>query len=117
MKLFLDVKTISELNAREHWRVRKDRASAHRSAAKKGCSNAERDFGRAVKLPVSVKLCRVGQRKLDGDNLQGALKHVRDGIADWLGVDDGDESKVSWEYSQRIGKPCGIEVEVISWYD
>lgn len=117
VKLFLNVKTVSECNQWEHWAPRSRRVKQHREMARKECSTAERDFGRAMKLPVSVKLTRVGPRKLDGDNLQSSCKALRDGIADWLGVDDGDDSKVSWEYAQRVGKPAGVEVEVIQWYD
>lgn len=118
MKFFLDVKTISEANRHtEHWAVRNRRVKSQRELARAGGSAAERDFGKLVKLPVSVKLTRVGARRLDSDNLASSCKALRDGIADWLGVDDGDESKVSWEYAQRVGKPAGVEVEVIPWYD
>lgn len=36
---------------------------------------------------------------MDGDNLANALKPVRDEIADWIGVDDGD-SRIRWEVGQ-----------------
>lgn len=36
---------------------------------------------------------------MDGDNLANALKPVRDEIADWIGVDDGD-SRIRWEAGQ-----------------
>ena len=38
------------------------------------------------------------------DNLAAALKHVRDGVADALGMDDGDPRLV-WLYGQRRGRP------------
>jgi hypothetical protein len=51
---------------------------------------------------------------LDGDNLQSAFKATRDGVADWLGVDDGDP-RLDWQYRQRKGaaKVYAVEIEVI----
>jgi hypothetical protein len=51
---------------------------------------------------------------LDGDNLQSGFKAVRDGVADWLGVDDGN-GLVDWQYVQRSGKAgeYAVEIEVI----
>ena len=53
---------------------------------------------------IRVELVRVSPRKLDSDNLQGALKAVRDGVADALGLDDGS-ARYRWEYSQLKGQP------------
>lgn len=47
---------------------------------------------------------------LDGDNLQGALKGVRDEVAAFLGVDDGG-TRVTWEYGQRRGD-WGVEIRI-----
>lgn len=41
--------------------------------------------------------------KLDSDNLPGAFKHVRDGMADALGIDDGD-ARLAWSYAQVKAK-------------
>lgn len=66
-----------------------------------------------LRLPVLVTLTRIGPRTLDGDNLQGACKAVRDGVADALGVDDGGE-QVTFEYRQekRGAREYGVIVEV-----
>jgi hypothetical protein len=66
-------------------------------------------------LPVTVVLTRIAPRRLDGDNLQSGFKAVRDGVADWLGVDDGS-SLVDWQYFQRSGKAgeYAVEIEVIT---
>lgn len=52
-----------------------------------------------------VELTRVapGQPLDDHDNLRGALKAYVDGIADHLGVDDGDRTRVRWLYAQERG--------------
>ena len=62
-------------------------------------------------LPLEVELVRVAPRRLDSDNLTSSLKAVRDGVADWLGVDDGDE-RVLWRYRQRKGAPRQYLVEI-----
>lgn len=51
--------------------------------------------------PYSVLLVRNGQRKLDSDNLVVAFKHVRDTIADYFGVSDGDDG-IEWKYAQTV---------------
>jgi hypothetical protein len=48
---------------------------------------------------------------LDDDNLRGATKSCRDGVADWLGINDNDE-RVVWLYQQRKGAPREYAVEV-----
>ena len=53
--------------------------------------------------PWVVTLTRHGPRKLDDDNLSAAFKRIRDGVADALGVDDGNRRRVRWEYKQRRG--------------
>lgn len=60
-----------------------------------------------------VGLTRLSPGKLDGDGLQAALKSVRDGIADALGVNDGSDA-VKWVYEQRKCKrgQFGVEVSI-----
>ena len=67
-------------------------------------------MGRAVASLV-VTLTRIAPRALDDDNLRGALKACRDGVADWLAIDDRDP-RVRWEYAQRKGKPGQYAVAV-----
>ena len=61
--------------------------------------------------PWVVTLTRYGVRYLDDDNLAAAFKRIRDGVADALGVDDGDRRRIRWEYVQRIG-PWSVSVEI-----
>lgn len=53
------------------------------------------------------------QRVLDDDNLASGFKATRDGVADWLGVDDGDK-RLTWRYAQEKGAPkfYGVRIEV-----
>lgn len=64
--------------------------------------------------PLVVTLTRVAPRKLDGDNLQTAFKHVRDAVAAYFGVDDADP-RISWRYEQARGPACvRIAFDVVS---
>lgn len=60
-----------------------------------------------------VKLTRVAPRELDCDNLRGALKGCRDGVADWLCINDRDR-RVRWEYDQRPGgvREYAVQIEI-----
>ena len=52
-------------------------------------------------------------RDMDDDNLANALKPLRDAIADWLGVDDGDKS-LRWECGQvRTFSDEGVSVRIL----
>ena len=70
-------------------------------------------FGQAPAPPLVITITRIGPRELDGDNLQGACKHIRDGIADWLMVNDRDK-RLRWEYAQANGK-YGVQIRVQTW--
>lgn len=100
----LPVRAVNGSNQREHWRVRDQRAREHKHAAL---------MVKPVALPVIVILTRFGPRKLDTDNLAISCKHVRDGIAARLGVDDGDESKVRWEYAQAKSEGYSVLAEFV----
>lgn len=101
MIVHLPIATVSEANRRDHWRVKAKRAKAQRQMA----AALVPRFG----LPCVVTLTRISPRMLDDDNLQSALKAVRDGVADRLGVDDRDP-RVEWRYAQRKGAVKAVEV-------
>lgn len=104
----LPIKTVSTLNTREHWSKRAKRAKSQRKAAFLTVAH----MARATPLPVVVTLERLSPSNgLDGDNLQGSLKSVRDGIADCYGIDDRDE-RIEWRYSQRRAWEYGVSITV-----
>lgn len=107
--VYLPLRTVSTLNTREHWSKRARRAAEHRALARMALAARVR----GLRLPAQVTLTRVAPRALDGDNAQAALKNVRDGVADALGVDDRTPL-VIWVYRQERGKPreYGVRVEV-----
>ena len=64
-----------------------------------------------VSEPLLVTLTRESAGILDDDNLRGAIKAIRDGVADWLGVPDNDP-RVTWAYAQRTVPRKQYAVEV-----
>jgi hypothetical protein len=102
------LKTVSALNAREHYMARSRRVKAEREAIawKLGARRAE------LALPVVVTLQRCAPSSgLDSDNLLSSLKGCRDQVAKWLGVDDRDP-RVEWRYAQGRTLDYRVIVEV-----
>lgn len=98
-------------NDREHWASKSRRVKKERGTV---AWSVRAGFGPAkdIPLPLTVTLVRVAPSTgLDDDNLQGSLKACRDGVADWLGLDDRDPA-VAWRYDQRRGKAGEWSVEV-----
>jgi hypothetical protein len=104
------IRTVSELNARGHEPWRK---THRRSSEQKWIVMLILGFSRTFRFPVTVKLTRLAPRKLDsGDNLNAFAKSIRDQIAKWLGVNDGDTSKVTWEYAQEKSDAYSVRMEI-----
>lgn len=106
------LRTVSEANTRGHWTGRQGRARRARGETRMRVQLALPRRPRTI-AAVRALLVRFGPRRLDGDNLQGALKAVRDGIADGVGLDDGDR-RWTWSYEQRSGAPA-VRAEVEIW--
>ena len=111
IEIRMPVKIVSVANLRLHWAVKAKLAKSHRSKA----FSALASVAAPPAPPCTLVLTRVAPRALDGDNLQSAFKAVRDGVADWLGVDDGHKD-LDWQYSQRKDGPkvYAVEIEVIA---
>lgn len=100
------------LNTRQHWRKKADAAKRQRHTVALVLRTHPKPSG-----PIVVTIVRVAPRALDSDNLAGACKSVRDGVADWLGVDDGVAERkgdVVWQVAHRKGKvgEYGVEIRV-----
>lgn len=102
-------------NLREHYMARKRRVQRERAAVV-GSSLVQcgPDAWEKIKLPAVVTLTRIGARLLDSDNLQGALKAIRDQVAAQLGCGDGPTDPITWRYGQERGE-YGVRVEVVSY--
>ena len=91
----LPIRLESESNARGHWSAKHRRATCQRGVVVLALRTSKEPRA----LPCVVQLVRVAPRALDDDKLRGALKAVRDGVADVLGVEDNDP-RITWEYAQ-----------------
>ena len=89
--------TVPESNARSGWQGRAARARKQRDAARM-LTIATLETRRGAFYVVALQRVSPGSSRADDDNEIGALKAVRDGIADALRVDDGDRSRVVWRY-------------------
>lgn len=104
--IVVPIRTNNGLNAREHWRARSARVKHERLSTQLA-------IGGSIKPqpPCVVTLTRVAPSNgLDDDNLPGALKAVRDQIAEWLGIDDRRRDLVLYSYRQRRG-PWAVEIQ------
>lgn len=103
--VWLPLRTVSEMNVRTHWSARAKRTRTARRTAAALCP--------AASLPCVVTLTRYSAGTLDDDNLRSALKAVRDGIADRLGVPDNSPG-VRFEYEQAACKRghYGVSIEI-----
>lgn len=104
----LPIKTVTGLNAREHWRVRAKRVKAER--------HTTASIVQPFYTPCIVRLVRLSPALCDDDNLQGACKAIRDEIAKICGVDDGPTSPITWVYAQEKCKrgQFGVRVEMLA---
>lgn len=103
----IPIKTVTGLNAREHWRVRAKRVKAERTATALCVPK--------FSPPAIVRLVRLSPSLCDDDNLQGALKAVRDEVAKLAGCDDKPGGPLQWVYAQEKCKrgEFGVRVEIL----
>lgn len=109
----LPVRLRNTSNARDGWRATAKRAKAVRALSRKLTANAIALDGNLIQLPLVVRLVYIGPRQLDDDGVASALKSLRDGVADALGVDDRDQ-RVVWVPDQERGgvREYGARVEI-----
>ena len=111
LEVTLRMRTVSTLNAREHWSARARRARFERQLAYFTL------LGTRAKAPaghVRVALTRLAAprgRALDDDNLRGALKAVRDGVADFLQRPDNDPG-IEWRYAQAKAALWAVSIRI-----
>lgn len=110
MTFTIPIQTVSLANSRMHWAEKARVVKRQRSTAK--LLTASAIDGHLIPDALTVTMTRVTPprgKQLDTDNLSSALKPVRDGIADALGIDDGDES-VTWVCRQERGTDYAVRV-------
>jgi hypothetical protein len=117
----LELKTVSEANARGHWRAGAARHAEQREVVR--AVLCER-FGAPPLFtlvdargwtrpnPITIAITRLAPGELDADdNLPGALKYVKDEVAAWFGVTDRDR-RLSWRYAQERTAPGIYKVRI-----
>ncbi len=78
----------------------------HWSKTRRAVAKCRRDVALVLsqfdrpELPVVVTMTRCSVGTLDDDGAVGAMKSVRDAVAQWLGVDDADP-RIEWRVEQR----------------
>ena len=83
-------------NARVHWRAkagpkkqaRSDATIATYGALGCGLRDIRARLAGKAPIPLTITFTPPDARRRDRDNMQGSAKHLLDGIADALGVDD-----------------------------
>lgn len=114
----IPVKTVSEANSSDHWRVKYRRAQSQKELVRAMFQITE-TYGN-ITLPCTITLVRCGKRTMDSDNLASSLKYIRDAVAEMIIVDrrnlkpgqaDGDP-RITWLYDQRVGKGYSVEVKI-----
>ena len=100
------LRLVNGLNSREHWRARAARAASERELIAAALAPVP-----APAPPLVVTVTRRGPRALDDDGATASAKHVRDAVAAWLGVDDGD-GRVRYVVQQARERGYGVTVEV-----
>lgn len=110
MKIVVPLRTVSVPNQREHHMAKHRRVKAERKAVAWLLNGKQ-----LPPPPVVVTLTRLSPHHtpLDDDNLTGALKAVRDEVAKYLGVDDGNTAMVRFVYAQRR-EDWGVEIGIDS---
>lgn len=116
--LVLPIRIVSESNVREHWAKKNRRANGSKKRPGQRPTVALACRAHFVKpaLPCTIRLTRVAPRKLDQGNIAAALKHVQDGCADWLGVDDRRDDLVKYEYCQEksLANQYALKIEIVA---
>lgn len=112
LAITIPIRTVSEMNTREHWAKRRTRKVSQQAAVIACCRLALR----GVALPCEVTFVRIRPPRgkvMDPDNYASSWKHTQDAVAKLLGVDDGDAARVSWIYgAQERGTDYAVRIEV-----
>lgn len=110
-----NIKTVSEMNTREHWTKRNKRKKAQQQEF----MVAWRSGKFHIDLPATIVFVRHSVNMMDADNLAGSFKHCQDQLARELKIDDGDRAQVRWKYEQvKLAKrEHYFTIEVQLWED
>lgn len=120
------LRVVSESNVREHWSKKNRRANGSKSKKKPTLGQRQtvcftlRSKATKPAIPCTIRLVRIAPRKLDQGNIAAAFKHIQDGCADWLGIDDRHDHLVKYEYLQELAcmpKFYAVRIEIVETKD
>lgn len=104
------LRLVNPLNKRQHWR-----AVYERGEREKAATRAALHGRKPPALPALVTITRVSPGVIgDDDGVTASAKHVRDTVARWLGVDDGDRARVRFVVTQEKGA-AGVRITAAPW--
>jgi hypothetical protein len=108
----LPLRPINAMNVREHWSKRAARAQKQRRDTYYGLLSIKPSPQPPGRLEVTMtRLYPPTGRPMDSDGIAASFKAIRDGIADWLGIDDGS-ARVEWKYRQEKHAIFAIRVQI-----
>lgn len=114
--LTVPIRVVSEANQRDHWAVRARRVRQHRDSVRiQWLVDSPTGCQVVVPRPLTVTLIRVmgrNSREFDDDNLRGALKAVRDQVAEMLDLQSDNEPDVAWRYGHMRAQRHGVQIVV-----
>lgn len=105
-----DLRIISTINRREHWTVRAKRNREQRKLAWGTMAECRVPQPDAAIITLERRYPN-HLKPMDSDNLAISFKAVRDGIADYLGIDDGS-ARLLWRYTQTPAVRWGVNVTI-----
>lgn len=104
--IFLGVQTVSEMNMRDDHYSRHSRKKLQQGSFYIAVLAIPRPTE-----PIRVRMIRLGPRRMDDDNLASSFKHLRDAVAKWVGVDDG-EAFYEWVCEQEKHPFYGVRIVI-----
>jgi hypothetical protein len=115
-RLELPIYTKNEGNARQHHMAKQRELGDIRPTVEMAV-RAHASVKRFVPpFPCVVRLTRLcpPTNRLDkGDNVSSALKRVRDGVADWMRINDRSRL-VEWVCNEETAQAFGVRIEIIA---
>lgn len=112
--LLVPVRVVNPLNGRQSWRTVHARGEREKYVTAAMFVQAAHRGLEFPALPIVVTLTRIGKQQMDSDAVPASLKHARDSVAKWYGVDDRDGGKIEWRYGQEYGRALeyGVRIEI-----
>ncbi len=99
------------MNTRENHHAVTRRKQSQRAAVDAVVSHVPAAVRDRLVLPVTITMTRAGPSRVDCDNACISQKFVRDHIAKWLRVDDGDDG-ITWVYQRVIEPAFGVRCTI-----